>query len=132
MPVQIGAKAHSFSDPTGLLSDCHRRIEMFLGSLQTSGSDPRAQLIGGRSISIRPCPYRDILQPLRSSVSNFTNPILLGLHCLEPVAKVGLQTWISKERRNSSWAGTGGTLKILADWWPIIRRETLLELKWDL
>lgn len=34
MPVQIGAKTHSFSDPTGLLSDCHRRIEMFLGSLQ--------------------------------------------------------------------------------------------------
>src|SRR5579864_145998 len=34
MPVQIGAKAHSFSDPMGLLSDCHRRIEMFLGSLQ--------------------------------------------------------------------------------------------------
>jgi iron-sulfur cluster repair protein YtfE (RIC family) len=34
MPVQIGVKAHSFSDPTGLLSDCHRRIEMFLGSLQ--------------------------------------------------------------------------------------------------
>ncbi|MGO8794141.1 MAG: hemerythrin domain-containing protein [Candidatus Sulfotelmatobacter sp.] len=35
MPVQIGAKAHSFSDPAGLLSDCHRRIEMFLGSLQS-------------------------------------------------------------------------------------------------
>ena len=34
MPVQIGANTHSFSDPTGLLSDCHRRIEMFLGSLQ--------------------------------------------------------------------------------------------------
>jgi len=34
MPVQIGAKAHSFPDPTGLLSDCHRRIEMFLKSLQ--------------------------------------------------------------------------------------------------
>ncbi len=34
MPVQIGAKTHDFSDPTGLLSDCHRRIEMFLGSLQ--------------------------------------------------------------------------------------------------
>lgn len=33
MPVQIGAKTHDFSDPTGLLSDCHRRIEMFLGSL---------------------------------------------------------------------------------------------------
>ncbi len=35
MPVQIGATAHNFSDPTGLLSDCHRRIEMFLRSLQT-------------------------------------------------------------------------------------------------
>ena len=34
MPVQIGAKTHDFSDPTGLLSDCHRRIEMFLRSLQ--------------------------------------------------------------------------------------------------
>jgi hemerythrin-like domain-containing protein len=34
MPVQIGAGVHSFSDPTGLLSDCHRRIESFIGSLQ--------------------------------------------------------------------------------------------------
>ena len=33
MPVQIGAKSHNFTDPTGLLSDCHRRVEMFLGSL---------------------------------------------------------------------------------------------------
>lgn len=35
MPVQVGAPVHSFSDPTGLLSDCHRRIEMFLGALQS-------------------------------------------------------------------------------------------------
>ena len=34
MPVQIGAKSHNFTDPTGLLSDCHRRVEMFLGTLQ--------------------------------------------------------------------------------------------------
>ncbi len=33
MPVQIGARVHSFTDPTGLLSDCHRRVEMFLGML---------------------------------------------------------------------------------------------------
>ena len=38
MPVQIGAKTHSFSDPTALLSDCHRRIEMFLGTLEKVGS----------------------------------------------------------------------------------------------
>ena len=34
MPIQIGTKTHNFSDPTGLLSDCHRRIEMFLTSLE--------------------------------------------------------------------------------------------------
>jgi len=34
MPVQIGSSTHSFADPTGLLSDCHRRVEMFLGSLK--------------------------------------------------------------------------------------------------
>jgi hemerythrin-like domain-containing protein len=37
MPVQIGAKSHNFSDPTGLLNDCHRRIEMFMHSLQAVG-----------------------------------------------------------------------------------------------
>lgn len=34
MPVQIGAKAHDFKEPLALLSDCHRRIEMFLGILE--------------------------------------------------------------------------------------------------
>ena len=38
MPVQIGASTHSFSEPTGLLSDCHRRIEMFLESLERVGA----------------------------------------------------------------------------------------------
>lgn len=38
MPVQIGVRSHSFSDPTGLLSDCHRRIEMFLGTLERVAS----------------------------------------------------------------------------------------------
>jgi hemerythrin-like domain-containing protein len=37
MPVQIGSKAVSFSDPTGLMSDCHRRIEMFLNALSAAG-----------------------------------------------------------------------------------------------
>lgn len=38
MPVQIGASAHSFTDPTSLLSDCHRRVEMFLGMLDAVAS----------------------------------------------------------------------------------------------
>ena len=33
MPVQIGAKSHYLTEPLGLLSDCHRRIEIFMGSL---------------------------------------------------------------------------------------------------
>ncbi len=37
MPVQIGSKAHNFTDPTGLLSDCHRRVEMFLRTLEAVG-----------------------------------------------------------------------------------------------
>lgn len=36
MAVQIGAKADSgFDDPIGMLTDCHRRIELFLGMLCT-------------------------------------------------------------------------------------------------
>jgi hemerythrin-like domain-containing protein len=38
MPVQIGAKTESdFTDPVGMLGDCHRRIERFLGVLRTLG-----------------------------------------------------------------------------------------------
>ena len=51
MPVQIGAPAHSFSNPTGLLSDCHRRIQMFLGALQSIAprlaDSPTAELRNG-------------------------------------------------------------------------------------
>ena len=36
MPVHIGESVHNFSDPTALLSDCHRRIEMFMGSLEAA------------------------------------------------------------------------------------------------
>ena len=38
MPVQIGAKTESdFTDPVGMLGDCHRRIERFLGVLRALG-----------------------------------------------------------------------------------------------
>lgn len=42
MPVVIGAKAESnFSDPIGLLTDCHRRIEQFLHVLVLVASEAR-------------------------------------------------------------------------------------------
>src|SRR5438270_7631585 len=37
MPVQIGQTSPDFSEPTALLSDCHRRIEMFLATLKAIG-----------------------------------------------------------------------------------------------
>ncbi len=39
MPVTIGARESTFADPLGLLSDCHRRIERFLGVLRTVAQD---------------------------------------------------------------------------------------------
>lgn len=44
MPVQIGSTAHSFSDPTGLLTDCHRRIKMFMQALSAVAKN------GGREL----------------------------------------------------------------------------------
>lgn len=39
MPVQIGQKSPEMkTDPLGLLSDCHRRVEMFLGVLQAAAT----------------------------------------------------------------------------------------------
>jgi hemerythrin-like domain-containing protein len=35
MPVSIGASENTFSNPIGLLSDCHRRIERFLNAMRT-------------------------------------------------------------------------------------------------
>ena len=35
MPVTIGTASNTFANPIGLLSDCHRRIELFLRALLT-------------------------------------------------------------------------------------------------
>ncbi len=37
MPVQIGQTSPDFSQPISLMSDCHRRIEMFLAALTRVG-----------------------------------------------------------------------------------------------
>ena len=47
MPVILGAKPeHGFDEPLGLLSDCHRRIEAFLGAMlrviERTGGGPLA------------------------------------------------------------------------------------------
>ena len=47
MPVRIGSKTSDFSDPTGLMSDCHRRIEMFLNALRAVGEFDGRQFAEG-------------------------------------------------------------------------------------
>lgn len=44
MPVVIGRKPESpYTDPIGLLTDCHRRIEAFLGALARLASEGRGR-----------------------------------------------------------------------------------------
>jgi hypothetical protein len=50
MPIHIGRPTeHGFDEPLGLLSDCHRRIERFLGAMLTivkrSGGGENAEAI---------------------------------------------------------------------------------------
>jgi hemerythrin-like domain-containing protein len=48
MPVVIGAKREStFEDPIGLLGDCHRRVERFLGVLVKIAADARGGALSG-------------------------------------------------------------------------------------
>ena len=50
MPVQIGApQDHSFASPLQLLSDCHRRIEHFLGVLSRVVAQAGANLMPDES-----------------------------------------------------------------------------------
>lgn len=48
MMIQIGRPAHGFSEPFGLLSDCHRRIERFLRALVIIAGRASSEPIGAR------------------------------------------------------------------------------------
>src|SRR5689334_8638995 len=46
MPITIGARRESdFTDPIGMLGDCHRRIEMFLNVLLTIAGQEKGGLL---------------------------------------------------------------------------------------
>src|SRR5579872_776949 len=49
MPITIGAKQESdFTDPIGMLGDCHRRIERFLSVLQKLASERQGGALNGQ------------------------------------------------------------------------------------
>jgi len=49
MPITIGAKQESdFTDPIGMLGDCHRRIERFLLVIKKLASERQGAALGGQ------------------------------------------------------------------------------------
>lgn len=49
MPITIGAKKESdFTDPIGILGDCHRRIECFLSVVQKLSSERQGAALSGQ------------------------------------------------------------------------------------
>lgn len=53
MPVTLGAKPdHDFDQPLGLLSDCHRRIERFLGALATIAAQRLGSPLDGAELDV--------------------------------------------------------------------------------
>lgn len=50
MPITIGhTTSHGFDQPLGLLSDCHRRIEFFLGAMQTVAATDQGRELAASS-----------------------------------------------------------------------------------
>ena len=69
MPVQIGQKPeHGFSEPLGLLTDCHRRIERFLGVLAKVAEEVR----GGAMNDEQRLAFKGALQYFRDAAPKHT------------------------------------------------------------
>lgn len=69
MPVQIGQKSdHSFSEPIGLLTDCHRRLERFLTVLVRVAADVR----GGAMTQEQRLAFMGALQYFRDAAPKHT------------------------------------------------------------
>lgn len=69
MPIVIGAKPESnFADPIGLLTDCHRRIERFLGVLVRVAADAR----GGPLTTEQSAAFANALRYFREAAPKHT------------------------------------------------------------
>jgi hemerythrin-like domain-containing protein len=119
VPVQIGGKTESdFSSPLGLLSDCHRRIENFLGVLKrVAGS------AGGRRLSVEEHAALDkALEYFRSAAPKHTadeeESLFPRLRALDdPVAKKSLDTLVVLESDHLTAANDHGVIDLLGSRW---------------
>lgn len=97
MPVQIGAKAHPFSDPTGLLSDCHRRIEMFLRALE-----------GVASVIDRPL-TEETRAALKSALRYFREGLRAAQMSVKESIRVNMTLCFSQAQAAAVYAATEGS-----------------------
>jgi hemerythrin-like domain-containing protein len=94
MPITIGSKPESdFSDPIGLLKDCHRRIEHFLGLLATIASQARDGTLSGEQN-----------EALRAALRYFKNAA--PKHTLDEEESLFPRLLVSQDSRARSAAGS--------------------------
>jgi hemerythrin-like domain-containing protein len=100
MPIQIGTKTHSFSEPTGLLSDCHRRIEMFLDSLHRVAALIDKQLADDARNALESSLryFREAAPKHTADEEQSLFPRLRQLH--DPGVKIAIQTLEPLEREH--------------------------------
>jgi hemerythrin-like domain-containing protein len=123
MPITIGSKQEAdFSDPIGLLSDCHRRIERFLGVLvtvatQAEGAALNPEQRGALEISLRyfklaapkhTLDEEDSLFPrLRDSQDPRAQPVLISLQKLSGDHRVAEEKHGRVEQFANQWLSDG-------------------------
>lgn len=121
MAVQIGASTHGFSDPLGLLSDCHRRIEMFLEHLDIAGKTMERpitpeveQLLHTALKYFREAAPRhtadeeeSLFPRLRNTASQKASPVLARLGTLEEEHRVSAPLHAEVERLGTMYLARG-------------------------
>ncbi|HTM37241.1 MAG TPA: hemerythrin domain-containing protein [Terriglobales bacterium] len=105
MPVQIGAKNHHFTEPLGLLSDCHRRIEVFLGSLSAIAkvAGPPLNDEGRRALENALRYFRDAAPKHTADEEQSLFPRLSALHSEESDAVLARMEELEKDHQ---WAAS--------------------------
>jgi hemerythrin-like domain-containing protein len=121
MPIVIGSKPEStFADPVGLLTDCHRRIERFLGVLvQISGQtkpltdDQRASLETALRYFREAAPKHtadeeeSLFPRLRALESAEIRPVLQRIEALESEHDQADRIHAEIEQLGQSWLAEG-------------------------
>lgn len=123
MPVTIGAKIDSdFSDPLGMLSDCHRRIERFLQALAAVVAEAKGGALSAeqrRALENSLRYFREaapkhtadeeesLFPVLRRSGGSDAEPLLKQVDALEKDHDFASNTHAEVERLGQKWLADG-------------------------